>query len=100
MNLYGRLPLDLQIYIGQYIPYKHTPPSYLNEYQELVLDFFNRHYDTHPTLYYSYKAVYDSGLTNLDINWFQRYIFKHIKSSKYYYFRMNYSHGFFRKILK
>ena len=43
MSYYDRLPKEIKIYIGYFIPYKKRKPLYLDEYEEILIDWYNQY---------------------------------------------------------
>jgi hypothetical protein len=101
MNYYENLPLELQYEIGQYVPYKHDhPPHFLREFQEIVVDWYNKTQllgtDQYVSNYRSLERRY--GLSIHQSNNFKHGVFRHLHNTKYYHMIFCYSAGRFKII--
>jgi hypothetical protein len=101
MNYLESLPQDLRFYIAEFVPSKPVKPlPFIDEYQNVLLDWYNKYRVTDNSVYLNYKQLYDKGIESYEVQYIKYGFFWYAKDVIYYNLFIDYHTGQFRKIAK
>ena len=84
MSYYDKLPNEIQTYIGYFIQYRRKTLPYINEFEEIIIDWYNKTI-TDTTVYKTYKQLFSVGINNYETQLMMRGFQKYFYEKKYYF---------------
>jgi len=101
MNYLELLPQDLRFYIAEFVPSKPDRPlPYMNEYKDVILDWYNKYRVTDNSVYQNYRQLYDRGIDSWEVQYIKYGYFWYARAVPYYNLFIDHHTGQFRKIAK
>lgn len=100
MSYFDKLPVEVQNYLFQYVPYKKKEPLFLNEYKEIIVDWFNKSRIEDKVVYKKYSDIDMYKLYDVEITFMLHAFFFYIEEKKLFYKLFCSKVGEFSKIPK
>ncbi len=100
MSYFDNLPNEIQNYLFQYIPYKKKEPLFLNEYKEVVIDWYNKTRTEDKQVYKKYSEINMYKMCDIEVTFLIHAFFIYIQEKKFFHKLFCSSVGEFYKIPK
>jgi len=99
MNYLNLLPRELQFLIAEFVPSKPDHPyPYIDEYKNIVLDWYNKTLVFDSAVYRNYHELYTKGISETDIPYLKGGFNQYVTDFCYYNMFIDYHTGQFEKI--
>lgn len=85
MSHFDKLPEEVQNYLFQYIPYKNKEPLFMNEYKEIIVDWYNKSRIEDKVVYKNYSDIDMYKLCDVEITFMLHSFFLYIGEKKIFY---------------
>jgi hypothetical protein len=101
MNYLELLPCELRFYIAEFVPSKPDRPlPYINEYHDVLLDWYNKTRVFDDSVYRNYQQLYALGINSDEVQYIKWGFFHYAKERPYYNLSIDHNTGQFLKIAK
>ena len=100
MSYFDCIPLDLQNYICLFIPYKRKKLLFLDEFEEIIIDWYNKTRIEDINVYQSYRQIFDVGIKEYELESMHKGFNNYFIDRKQYYQIFCPYVGRFKKVYK
>lgn len=100
MSYYDKIPIDLQTYIGYFIPYKRKRLIFLEEFEEIIIDWYNKTRIEDISVYQNYNQIVNVGIKEYEIESMCKGFNNYFNDRKNYYLIFCPYVGRFKRVYK